>query len=94
MEWGVFKQLLDTHTLRYANRYPVSLSRPLRKSRTRLFVVPLFIFFSYYPITSNSDTDSREIEEDRDAWMEEWEEAEVKGVVKKIRKKKKTLHLG
>lgn len=80
VEWGVFKQRLDTHTLHYANRYPVSLSCPLRKSRTWLFVVPLFIFFSYYPITSNSDMDSREIEE---AWMEEWEEAEVEGVLRK-----------
>lgn len=25
----------------------------------------------YYPITYNSDMDSREIEEDRDVWMEE-----------------------
>lgn len=36
-------------------------------------------FFSYYPITSNSDMDSREIEEDGDEGMEEREEAEVEG---------------
>lgn len=40
-------------------------------------------FFSYYPITSNSDMDSREIEEDGDAWMVEWEEAEMEGVLRK-----------
>lgn len=35
-----------------------------------VYGAPNFFFF-YYPITSNSDMDSREIEEDRDSWMEE-----------------------
>lgn len=80
---GVFRQRLDTHTLHYANRYPVSLFCPLRERRTWLFVVPLFIFFSYYPITSNSDMDSREIEEAREVWVEKWEDEEVEGVLRK-----------
>lgn len=50
VEWGVFKQRLDTHTLRYANRYPVSLSCPLKeKPNTAVCGAPIYLFFFLLP---------------------------------------------